>query len=69
MFPTGLHVDPVLDAEGSYTPRNDDEAHVYATYDANKQVDAPIALQVIGYVGHEEETLAAMKAIAEVVQV
>ncbi|TXT04821.1 hypothetical protein VHUM_04089 [Vanrija humicola] len=69
VFPTGLHVDPALDAEdGSYAPRNEDEAHVYATYDAAKQANAPLGLQVIGYAGSEEETLAAMKVISEVVQ-
>ncbi|TXT04819.1 hypothetical protein VHUM_04087 [Vanrija humicola] len=69
VFPTGLSVDPALDAEdGSYTPRNDSEAFVYNNYDAKVSVEAPICLQVIGFAGLEEETLSAMGTISDVVQ-
>ncbi|KAL1404964.1 hypothetical protein Q8F55_008576 [Vanrija albida] len=69
VFPTGLAVDPALDAEdGTYSARNESEAFVYAHYDAEVSVDAPICLQVVGYLGLEEETLSAMGTIAAVVQ-
>lgn len=68
MFPTGLFVDPALDKEDpSYTPRNDKEKYVRETYDAEYSVGAPLCLQVVGYLGYEEETLDALKKIDAVV--
>lgn len=64
-----MSVDPALDAEdGSYAPRNDSETFVYDNYSAEVSVDAPICLQVIGFLGLEEETLSAMGTIVDVVQ-
>lgn len=69
VFPTGAHVDPAKDAEGSgYVPRNDAEGYVYDCFDAGESVDAPLCLQTVGYIGYEEETLWATKQIVEVIQ-
>lgn len=69
MFPTGLFVDPALDKEDSnYQSRNEKEAYVRETYDADYFVGAPLCLQVVGYLGYEEETLDALKKIDAVVR-
>lgn len=68
VFPTGMFVDPALDKEDpGYTSRNEKEKYVRDTYDADVSVGAPICLQVVGYLGYEEETLDALKKIDAVV--
>lgn len=69
MFPTGLKVDKqdVKDKQDGYKPRNDKEKEIYSTYDPEVAQGAPLCLQVIGYVGHEEETIDAMKKIVNAV--
>ncbi|BEI81396.1 hypothetical protein CcaverHIS002_0205560 [Cutaneotrichosporon cavernicola] len=68
VFPTGMFVDPAIDQEDAgYTPRNDKDKYVRDTYDAQVSVGAPLCLQVVGYLGYEEETLDALKKIDAVV--
>ncbi|GMK54264.1 hypothetical protein CspeluHIS016_0108500 [Cutaneotrichosporon spelunceum] len=68
VFPTGLFVDPAVDKEDAgFTPRNGKEKYVRDTYNADVSVGAPLCLQVVGYLGYEEETLDALKRIDAVV--
>ncbi|CAK9786273.1 putative amidase [Cutaneotrichosporon oleaginosum] len=68
IFPTGLFVDPAVDKEDpEYTPRNEKDKYVRDTYDADVSIGAPLCLQVVGYLGYEEETLDAFKKIDAVV--
>lgn len=69
VFPTGLHVDASdsKDKQDIPTPRNPQEKEIYSTYDPDVAVGAPLCLQVVGYVGHEEETLDAMQKIVDAV--
>jgi amidase len=53
--------------DGSYKTRNDKEKDTYATYDCDVAQGAPLCLQVVGYVGHEEETMDGMKKIVAAV--
>ncbi|BEJ08344.1 hypothetical protein CcaverHIS641_0504290 [Cutaneotrichosporon cavernicola] len=66
VFPTGLFVDK-NDTKDDYKPRNEQEKEVYETYDPVKAEGAPLCLQVVGYIGHEEDTLDAMKQIVDAV--
>jgi amidase len=66
VFPTGLFVDK-NDKKDSYQPRNDKEKEIYATYDPAVAEGAPLCLQVVGYIGLEEETLDSMKKIVDAV--
>ncbi|TXT15067.1 uncharacterized protein COLE_01260 [Cutaneotrichosporon oleaginosum] len=66
VFPTGLFVDE-NDKKDTNKPRNEKEEEIYASYDPAKAQGAPLCLQVVGYIGHEEETLDAMKTIVNAV--
>ncbi|EAW13376.1 fatty-acid amide hydrolase [Aspergillus clavatus NRRL 1] len=69
VFPSGLVVDPVLDAvDGGYVPRSEVDAREWAKYQPERYVDAPIALQLVGRKYRDEETLAAAGLVAEIVQ-
>lgn len=64
IFPTGLVVDPVLDRHEG-TPRSDKEKEIWDSFDAEVSVGAPISLQLVGYIGYEEATLAALRQVVE----
>jgi len=65
VFPTGLFVTE-QDVE-TYTPRNEQEKQVRDTYDPKVSIGAPLCLQVIGYLGYDEEAMAALKLVVEAV--
>lgn len=69
IFPTTLKVDPELDAaDKSYVARNDVEKYEYGLYDdAQNFTGAPICLQVTGKRYRDEDTVAAAKVIASIV--
>lgn len=67
VFPTGLFVDKSDCKPETHKPRNEKEKEIYSTYDPKVAQGAPLCLQVIGYIGHEEETLDAMKKIVHAV--
>ncbi|KLT42912.1 amidase [Cutaneotrichosporon oleaginosum] len=61
VFPTGLVVESGDVHEGS--PRNDKEKEIWDTYDPATAEGAPISLQLVGYVGQDEATLAALRVV------
>jgi amidase len=63
VFPTGLSVGAGDVHEGA--PRNEKEKEIWATYDPATAEGAPISLQLVGYVGHDEATLGALEAVVE----
>ncbi|OAG36140.1 hypothetical protein AYO21_09680 [Fonsecaea monophora] len=68
VFPTKLVSDAHLDVEDpNAQPRNDFEARELAKYDAELFAGMPIALEVAGKHHRDEETLAAMRLIEQVV--
>jgi amidase len=70
VFPSGLYQDPAIDEkEEGYTPRSEVEKREFEKY-ADPEVfrGAPIALQFTGKHFRDEETLAAAKVVAEIVQ-
>lgn len=62
IFPTGLVVDPAVDKHEG-TPRSNKEKEIWDSFDAEMSVGAPISLQLIGYIAHEEATLAALRQV------
>lgn len=68
MFPTGLFCAENDKQPSSAKPRNDVEKGIWDSYDPSVQVGAPLCLQVIGQIGHEEDTMWAMKQIVKTVQ-
>lgn len=68
-FQTGLFQDPEVDKWEGVEYRNDIEALELSVYDANEYKHAPIALQIAGKRYHDEEVIAAGKAISEVLGV
>ncbi|KAI1070410.1 hypothetical protein LB507_010236 [Fusarium sp. FIESC RH6] len=68
-FQTGLKVDPAVDgADLNYEPRSAEDETEYRKYSAEKYVDAPLALQLIGKHFRDEETVAAAEFISKIVQ-
>ncbi|ODV91806.1 hypothetical protein CANCADRAFT_30132 [Tortispora caseinolytica NRRL Y-17796] len=69
VFPTGITVDPQIDAEDTFKPRTEYEARQRDKYlrAPEKYIDAPINLQLIGRQFRDEEVLAYTKVIASAV--
>ncbi|EXJ81134.1 hypothetical protein A1O3_07422 [Capronia epimyces CBS 606.96] len=69
VFPTGLVQDPTIDkVEEAYVPRNKQDEREFKKYVPERFVGAPIALQLTGKHFRDEETIAAAKVVAEIVQ-
>ncbi|KAH3673725.1 hypothetical protein WICPIJ_009690, partial [Wickerhamomyces pijperi] len=67
VFPTGLRMDPELDAPKEYHPRSDIEAYERSLYKDPSVFDgAPICVQLIGRRWFCEEVLQGAKAISEI---
>lgn len=68
-FPSGLFVDPALDADPAYKTykaRNAIEEREWRKYSPDRYLGAPIAVQVSGPRFRDEETLAAAGFVADV---
>ncbi|KAJ5734292.1 hypothetical protein N7493_003078 [Penicillium malachiteum] len=73
IFPSGLSVDPKLDAlteqDKKYKPRSEVDEREWEKYQGPERYEgAPIALQVTGRHFKDEETLAAAKLVEEVIK-
>lgn len=59
-------IDPERDAKDlSYTPQNEFDSWCYEHYDASKQKDAPVALQLVAKRLEDEKLVQACKEIQE----
>ncbi|KAI2792203.1 putative amidase [Penicillium oxalicum] len=72
VFPSGLTVDPILDAltdlDQKYVPRNGIDAREWIKYQSPARYErAPIALQLAGRHFKDEETLATAKLVKEII--
>ena len=72
VFPSGLTVDPKLDAlteqDKKYVPRGEVDEREWRKYQGPERYEgAPVALQIAGRRFKDEETLAAAKVIEEIV--
>lgn len=69
VFPTGLHVDPNLDAKDeSYKPRNDVEEYEYGLYTGPEDFKgAPVALQLTGRRYTDETVVKAAKVLQAII--
>ncbi|KAM9908247.1 hypothetical protein OXX79_000488 [Metschnikowia pulcherrima] len=69
VFPTGLYVDPELDAKDeSYEPRNDVEKYEYALYTGPEDfANAPIGLQLTGRRYTDETVVKAAKVLQGII--
>ncbi|KAJ5096176.1 hypothetical protein NUU61_005532 [Penicillium alfredii] len=73
VFPSGLSVDPVLDAllaqDRRYQPRNEADEREWRKYPSPERYEgAPVALQIAGRRFKDEETLAAARVVEEIVR-
>ncbi|KAJ5580029.1 uncharacterized protein N7459_006014 [Penicillium hispanicum] len=73
VFPTGLTVDPTLDAlaeqDKSYKPRSEVDEREWLKYPGPERYEgAPVALQIAGRHFKDEETLAAAKLVEELIK-
>jgi Asp-tRNA(Asn)/Glu-tRNA(Gln) amidotransferase A subunit family amidase len=73
VFPSGLTVDPDLDAltkqDKKYVPRNEVDEREWNKYQSPERYEgAPIALQIAGRHFKDEETLAAAKLVEEIIK-
>ncbi|KAJ6161303.1 hypothetical protein N7470_004699 [Penicillium chermesinum] len=73
IFPSGLHVDPKLDAlngeDESYKPRNEIDEREWKKYQSPERYEgAPIGLQIAGRHFKDEETLAAAKIVEDIMK-
>lgn len=73
IFPSGLTVDPNLDAltaqDKKYVPRNEVDEREWNKYQSPQRYEsAPIALQIAGRHFKDEETLAAAKLVEEIIK-
>ncbi|KAJ5175366.1 amidase [Penicillium canariense] len=73
VFPSGLTVDPTLDAlteqDKKYVPRNEVDEREWNKYQGPWRYEgAPIALQIAGRHFKDEETLAAAKLVEEIIK-
>ncbi|GEQ68835.1 hypothetical protein JCM33374_g2504 [Metschnikowia sp. JCM 33374] len=69
IFPTGLYVDPELDAnESSYKPRNEVEEYEYGLYTGPEDfVGAPVSLQLTGRRYTDETVVKAAKVLQAII--
>lgn len=73
VFPSGLTVDPTLDAltaqDKKYVPRNETDEREWNKYQSPERYEsAPIGLQIAGRHFKDEETLAAAKLVEEIIK-
>lgn len=73
VFPSGLTVDPKLDAmteqDRAYVPRSEVDEREWLKYQGPERYDgAPVALQIAGRHFKDEETLAAARVVEEIVR-
>jgi Asp-tRNA(Asn)/Glu-tRNA(Gln) amidotransferase A subunit family amidase len=69
VFPSGLYVDPHLDAvDSSYQPRSAEDEREWKKYAPERYVGAPIGLQLVGRHFKDEETLAAASLVSKVLK-
>lgn len=73
VFPTGLTVDPTLDAlsaeDQAYKPRNETDKREWLKYQSPARYEnAPVALQLTGRHFKDEETLAAARVVEDIIR-